>query len=146
MAATQILNVAIQFGVWQRDTPGDTRLHQRVEVLVAGRATRLVEHAARRLADVLPGAEYGRDVIPMGLPYGLEIGPLPVGAVAVSASPAGGAEDSYTFSPGPDTSRVILDVHVEPGTDSDFRETLYGRLVAVEQAFEGMRAARLEYP
>ena len=135
---TLIQNVSIRFGTWMVDSPGSGLLRQTVTVDVVGRATMIVGDMAHALAAALPWGEYGRTVFPWGFPYGVRTDEIPVGAVLLRS----GLEtvDSYTYGASPDSSRVTVDVLIQPGKDLAFLETLYERMLQVERAIEGMRA------
>ena len=50
----------------------------------------------------------------------------------------------YSYAEGPDTSRVVLDVLMNQGSDWSYLEKLYDRMTDVEKALEGMAGDR--YP
>ena len=135
---TLIQNVSIRFGSWMVDSPGSGLLRQTVTVDVVGRATMIVGDMAHALAAALPWGAYGRTVFPWGFPYGVRTDEIPVGAVLLRS----GLEtvDNYTYGASPDSSRVTVDVLIQPGKDHEFLGQVYARMRQVEVVIEGMRA------
>ena len=139
---TTIQNVQIRGGTWQPD--GDGLLKQAALIVTAGRATRLVGDLAVALADALDWGEYGRTVVPFGMPYGTDVDRVPVGALMVRI----GTESiyEYAYAEGPDTSWTVVELLLNPGSDHGFLGELYGRMVEVEEALEGMPAPPIPTP
>ena len=133
------------FGHWAVDDPGSGLQRQTVTVKTAGRATRLVRDLAKHLADVLTWGEYGKTVIPWGMPYGIEPGQLTEakfedGAIVLRPGLASAGVE-HIVGGGIDRSTVSVDILMigcGPKGEPSFLDTMYDRMVQVEDAVEAI--------
>ncbi len=79
-----------------------------------------------------------------GYPFGVDVDKIPVGGILIRAGLETAAD--YSYAEGPDTSRVVLDVLMNQGSDWSYLEKLYDRMTDVEKALEGMRATAIPTP